>query len=261
MLSVLSPSVEQDDIGPEQDSVILSREGCWDIWSYWWTGEGQGCYWSDARGSVSRRYLWSFLHTCNQSSNGETWDPAEYLSFLLVAGITREQCSAEHTNNDIILHYHWDYVGFWNRYCINTQYAEKAFLLAHSPHRCFQKGEGSIIIEAYSKYCVFTAVSMSRCMNSTELITRPPPAAEGRPWRGPCAWRPPARGRTAPPPASTRPAPGSSPPTPAGPAPQPADLRSRASNEGSRRFHNRALTWLKVSTSAFTFNLNFKTLC
>ena len=32
MLGVLSPSVEQDDMGPEQDSVILSREGCWGIW-------------------------------------------------------------------------------------------------------------------------------------------------------------------------------------------------------------------------------------
>ena len=57
MLGVLSPSVEQDDMGPEQDSVILSREGCWGIWFYWWTDDGEGCYWLDARGSVSMRYL------------------------------------------------------------------------------------------------------------------------------------------------------------------------------------------------------------
>ena len=57
MLGVLSPSVEQDDMGPEQDNVILSREGGRGIWSYWWTDDGEGCCWLDARGSVSMRYL------------------------------------------------------------------------------------------------------------------------------------------------------------------------------------------------------------
>ena len=57
MLGVLSPSVEQDDMGPEQDSVILSREGWWGNLFYWWTDDGEGCYWLDARGSVSMRYL------------------------------------------------------------------------------------------------------------------------------------------------------------------------------------------------------------